>query len=168
MYDEEITINVSHNAVRESSASRNVKYSRRLKHATIRAFDNGTRSTINQACELLCLYYSTLLSVSRNNDKTMCECLHRSARVCLWFVFKLLPECFRLVSQRGLAACLWSEVSKTKYGAFVMPLLSQLYFHSTWGSSVLIFRWLHVRNSCVWVENTYYFDRNLQSTRHSV
>ncbi len=100
MCDEEITINVSHNAVCESSASRNVKYRRRLKHARIRTFDNGTRSTTNQAVNF-CVCYSTILSLSRNNNNA-CVCLHRSARV---FVFKLLTECFRLVSQRGLAAC---------------------------------------------------------------
>ncbi len=59
----------------------------------------------------------------------VCECLtlHRSARarlcVCVWFVFKLLTECVGLVSQRGLTACLFVKLVKTRYGAFVvLPL----------------------------------------------
>ncbi len=58
----------------------------------------------------------------------VCECLtlHRSARarVCVWFVFNLLTECVRLVSQRGLTACLFvCKLVKTRYGAFfVLPL----------------------------------------------
>ncbi len=60
--------------------------------------------------------------------------------VCVWFVFKLLTECVGLVSQRGLTACLFVKLVKTRYGAFVVlpyaAAVAAFYFHYVRKNSV--------------------------------
>lgn len=157
MYDEETSS--SHDAVSESSASR--ECSRRLKHVTIRAFDNGSRANFCVCVTARC--YRVIMRI-------MWVFTPKRARVCLRLVFKALTV-LQVSVTAGLAACLFVKLVKPNMVlSFAVLSLFRCWkepFTFTLREDAQCWSF-DVRNSRVRELNTSYLDMNSKSTGHSV